>query len=111
MFNLPGCFLTVSDAGGSREQSQALKAQGEAVAQLPLDVPPSLPKDSKPGKALHFSTADHPWIGYQPWLNIGSVRLRFGVARTHLALYGVKNALLAPGYRSPDAQNVMVKAD
>src|SRR5690606_5930712 len=31
--------------------------------------------------------------------------------KDHLALYGVKNALLAPGYRSPDAQNIMGKAD
>jgi hypothetical protein len=31
--------------------------------------------------------------------------------KDHLALYGVKNALLAPGYRSPDSQNIMGKAD
>lgn len=31
--------------------------------------------------------------------------------KDHLALYGVKNAMLAPGYRSPDAQNMMGKAD
>lgn len=31
--------------------------------------------------------------------------------KDHLALYGVKNALLAPGYRSPDAQNIMGTAD
>lgn len=31
--------------------------------------------------------------------------------KDHLALYGVKNALLAPGYRLPDAQNIMGKAD
>lgn len=31
--------------------------------------------------------------------------------KDHLALYGIKNALLAPGYRSPDTQNIMGKAD
>jgi len=31
--------------------------------------------------------------------------------KDHLALYGVKNALLAPGYRSPNSQNIMGKAD
>lgn len=31
--------------------------------------------------------------------------------KDHLALYGVKNAVLAPGYRSPDSQNIMGKAD
>ena len=31
--------------------------------------------------------------------------------KDHLALYGVKNALLAPGYRSPDSQNIMGKAE
>lgn len=31
--------------------------------------------------------------------------------KDHLALYGVKNALLAPGYRSPDSQTIMGKAD
>ncbi|ACK79925.1 hypothetical protein AFE_1416 [Acidithiobacillus ferrooxidans ATCC 23270] len=34
-----------------------------------------------------------------------------GFQKDHLALYGVKNALLAPGYRSPDSQNIMGKAD
>ena len=31
--------------------------------------------------------------------------------KDHLALYGVKNAVLAPGYRSPDSQNIMGKGD
>lgn len=31
--------------------------------------------------------------------------------KDHLALYGVKNALLAPGYRSPDSQNIVGTAD
>jgi hypothetical protein len=31
--------------------------------------------------------------------------------KDHLALYGVKNALLAPGYRSPDTQKTTGKAD
>lgn len=31
--------------------------------------------------------------------------------KDHLTLYGVKNAMLAPGYRSPDSQNIMCKAD
>lgn len=31
--------------------------------------------------------------------------------KDHLALYGVKNALLAPGYRSPEPQQVMDKAN
>lgn len=31
--------------------------------------------------------------------------------KDHLALYGVKNALLAPGYRPPDSQSIMGKAD
>lgn len=37
-------------------------------------------------------SADHSLRGYEfrLWL------------RNHLALYGVKNAVLAPGYRSPD---------
>ena len=40
-------------------------------------------KTQNPGQALHLSTADHPLVGYQPWLNIGSARwLRFGSART-----------------------------
>ena len=31
--------------------------------------------------------------------------------KDHLALYGVKNALLAPGYRSPDTEKASSKAD
>lgn len=31
--------------------------------------------------------------------------------KDHLALYGVKNALLAPGYRSPDSKSIAGKAD
>ncbi|WP_179673391.1 WYL domain-containing protein [Duganella sp. 1224] len=31
--------------------------------------------------------------------------------KDHLALYGVKNAMLAPGYRSPDTQTASSKAD
>jgi len=37
--------------------------------------------------------------GYRLWL------------KDYLALYGVKNALLAQGYRSPGSQNIMGKAD
>ena len=46
-------------------------------------------KTQNPGQALHLSTADHPLVGYQPWLNIGSARwLRFGSARTTVVLNG-----------------------
>lgn len=46
-------------------------------------------KTQNPGQALHLSTADHPLVGYQPWLNIGSARwLRFGSARTSRAPTG-----------------------
>ncbi|WP_426116103.1 WYL domain-containing protein [Massilia sp. PWRC2] len=31
--------------------------------------------------------------------------------KDHLALYGVKNAVLAPGYRSPETQNIMGETD
>jgi predicted DNA-binding transcriptional regulator YafY len=46
-------------------------------------------------------TPDHSLSGheYRLWL------------KDHLALYGVKSALLAPGYRSPESQNFMGKAN
>ncbi|WP_208110813.1 hypothetical protein, partial [Aquabacterium commune] len=39
-----------------------------------------------------LSTADHPLVGYQPWLNTGSAQwLRFGSARTPCLLRAAEN--------------------
>lgn len=49
-------------------------------------------------------------VGSTSDLRLRGHEYRLGL-KDHLAIYGVRNAVLAPGYRSPDQQRLEAESD